>query len=76
VGFTRPAADAFKRHHVGRVVGISALGRGTAAAKHAGLVTESLAMADSFARQLRSPILQSPSALDLAYQDVVRASPG
>ena len=29
VGFTRPAADAFRRHGVGRVVGVSALGRGT-----------------------------------------------
>jgi uncharacterized protein YbjT (DUF2867 family) len=29
VGFTRPGAEAFKRHAVKRVVGISALGRGT-----------------------------------------------
>ena len=46
VDFTRPACDAFKRHGVQRVVGISALGRGTAAAGHAGLVTASLAMDD------------------------------
>jgi uncharacterized protein YbjT (DUF2867 family) len=46
VDFTRPACDAFKRHEVRRVVGISALGRGTALAGHAGLVTASLAMDD------------------------------
>ena len=49
VGFTRPAADALKRHGVERVVGISALGRGTAVAKHAGHVTASLAMDDLIA---------------------------
>jgi len=49
VGFTRPASDAFERHQAGRVVGISALGRGTAAARHAGLVTASLAMDDLIA---------------------------
>lgn len=37
VGFTRPAAEAFKRHSVGRVVGISALGRGTPWAAHAAM---------------------------------------
>ncbi len=36
VGFTRPAAEAFKRLSVRRVVGISALGRGTPWAAHAG----------------------------------------
>jgi uncharacterized protein YbjT (DUF2867 family) len=49
VDFTRPACDAFKRHGVGRVAGISALGRGTAVARHAGLVTASLAMDDLIA---------------------------
>ena len=49
VDFTRPAGDAFKRHGVQRVVGISALGRGTAVAGHAGLVTASLAMDDLIA---------------------------
>ena len=49
VDFTRPACDAFKRHEVKRVVGISALGRGTAAAGHAGLATASLAMDDLIA---------------------------
>ena len=49
VGFTRPAVDAFKRHGVHRVVGISALGRGTAMAGRAGHVTASLAMDDLIA---------------------------
>ncbi|MEV0260258.1 NAD(P)H-binding protein [Streptomyces sp. NPDC050617] len=49
VDFTRPACDAFARHGVKRVVGISALGRGTALADRAGLVTSSLAMGDLIA---------------------------
>jgi uncharacterized protein YbjT (DUF2867 family) len=49
VDFTRPACDAFKRHQVRRAAGISALGRGTAVAGHAGLVTASLAMDDLIA---------------------------
>jgi uncharacterized protein YbjT (DUF2867 family) len=49
VGYTRPAADAFKRHGVDRVVGVSALGRGTAVAGRAGHVTASLAMDDLIA---------------------------
>jgi uncharacterized protein YbjT (DUF2867 family) len=49
VDFTRPACDAFEHHQVKRVVGISALGRGTAVAGNAGLVTASLAMDDLIA---------------------------
>ena len=49
VDFTRPAAIAFKRHAVKRVVGISALGRGTPWAERAGLVTASLKMDDLIA---------------------------
>src|SRR5205085_5579310 len=55
--FTRPAAHALKRHGVKRVVGISALGRGSACAAHAGLVTASLAMPsfmDNLLRQVES----------------------
>lgn len=48
-GFSQPAAEAFKRQDVGRVVGISALGRGTSVAGQAGLVTGSLAMDDLIA---------------------------
>jgi uncharacterized protein YbjT (DUF2867 family) len=49
VGFTRPACDAFQSLGVGRVVGVSALGRGLAVAMNAGLVTASLAMDDLIA---------------------------
>ncbi|MFJ3175835.1 NAD(P)H-binding protein [Streptomyces roseus] len=49
VDFTRPACEAFVRHGVRRVVGISALGRGTPMAAHAGPVTASLAMDDLIA---------------------------
>jgi uncharacterized protein YbjT (DUF2867 family) len=48
-GFTRPAAEAFTRHGVGRVVGVSMLGRGTPWAARAGLATGSLAMDDLIA---------------------------
>jgi uncharacterized protein YbjT (DUF2867 family) len=47
--FTRPACQAFKSQGVRRVVGVSALGRGTALAGHAGLATASLAMDDLIA---------------------------
>jgi uncharacterized protein YbjT (DUF2867 family) len=47
--FARPAAAAFARHELGRVVGVSALGRGTPLAAHAGAVTASLAMDDVLA---------------------------
>jgi uncharacterized protein YbjT (DUF2867 family) len=46
VGFTRPAAEAFKKHAVQRVVAVTALGRGTPWADRAGYVTGSLAMDD------------------------------
>jgi uncharacterized protein YbjT (DUF2867 family) len=46
VGFTRPAAEAFKKHSVERVVAVTALGRGTPWADRAGYVTASLAMDD------------------------------
>ncbi|HWY16704.1 MAG TPA: NAD(P)H-binding protein [Rhizomicrobium sp.] len=46
VDFARPAVDALRRHGVKRVVGISALGRGTPWADKAGFVTSSLRMDD------------------------------
>lgn len=49
VDFTRPACEAIKRHGVRRVVGVSALGRGTPMAASAGHVTASLAMDDMIA---------------------------
>lgn len=48
-GFSRPAAAAFERGLVGRVVGVSALGRGTPVAGRAGNVTASLAVDDLIA---------------------------
>jgi uncharacterized protein YbjT (DUF2867 family) len=49
VDFSRPACAAFTTHGVQHVVGISALGRGTAVAGNAGYVTGSLAMDDLIA---------------------------
>jgi len=49
VGFSRPACAAFKSQGVKRVVGISALGRGTPWAANAGFVTASLKMDDLIA---------------------------
>src|SRR4029077_17676617 len=49
VEFSRPACDAFIKNGVKRVVGISALGRGTPWADNAGLVTASLKMDDLIA---------------------------
>jgi uncharacterized protein YbjT (DUF2867 family) len=65
VDFTRPAADAFKRHSVTRVVGVSALGRGTAWAGRAGYVTASLAMDDLIASSgVSYRALTNPSFMD------------
>ena len=71
VDFTRPACDAFKRHEVRRVVGISALGRGTAVAGHAGLVTASLAMDDLIASTgVSYRALTMPSFMDNLLRQV------
>ena len=71
VDFTRPACDAFKRREVQRVVGISALGRGTAAAGHAGLVTASLAMDDLIAGSgVSYRALTMPSFMDNLLRQV------
>ena len=64
-GFTRPAAEAFKRHGVKRVVGVSALGRGTPWAAQAGYVTASLAMDDLIAGTgVAYRALANPSFMD------------
>jgi uncharacterized protein YbjT (DUF2867 family) len=71
VDFTRPACDAFKRHGVQRVVGISALGRGTAVAGRAGLVTASLAMDDLIASSgVSYRALTMPSFMDNLLRQV------
>src|SRR5712691_10998871 len=65
VGFTRPAAEAFKKHGVQRVVGVSALGRGTPWAARAGYVTASLAMDDLIASTgVAYRALTNPSFMD------------
>jgi uncharacterized protein YbjT (DUF2867 family) len=71
VDFTRPAAAAIDRHEVARVVGISALGRGTQAAEHAGLVTASLAMDDLLASTSASYCaVTNPSFIDNLLRQV------
>jgi len=65
VGFTRPAAEAFKRHGVARVVAVSALGRGTPWAGRAGYVAGSLAMDDLIAASdVAYRALTNPSFMD------------
>jgi uncharacterized protein YbjT (DUF2867 family) len=65
VGFTRPAAEAFRKHGVRRVVGVSALGRGTPWAARAGYVTASLAMDDLIAGTgVAYRALTNPSFMD------------
>lgn len=74
-GFTRAAVDALPRHGVGHVVGISALGRGTAVAGQAGLVTASLAADDLIASSgVAYRALANPSFMDniLREQDSIR----
>jgi uncharacterized protein YbjT (DUF2867 family) len=64
-GFTRPAAEAFTKHGIKRVVGVSALGRGTPWAAHAGYVTASLAMDDLVASTgVAYRALTNPSFMD------------
>src|SRR5246127_3637183 len=71
VDFTRPAAAAIDRRKVARIVGISALGRGTPAAEHAGLVTASLAMDDLLASTSASYCaVTNPSFMDNLLRQV------
>jgi uncharacterized protein YbjT (DUF2867 family) len=64
-GFARPAAEAFRKHGVKRVVGVSALGRGTPWAARAGYATASLAMDDLIAGTgVAYRALTNPSFMD------------
>jgi uncharacterized protein YbjT (DUF2867 family) len=64
-GFTRPGAEALKNQGVERVVGISALGRGTPWAARAGYVTGSLAVDDLIASTgVAYRALTNPSFMD------------
>ncbi len=70
-GFTRPAAEAFVKHGVGHVVGVSALGRGTPVADRAGLVTATLAMDDLIASTgVAYRALANPSFMDNLLDEV------
>lgn len=65
VDFARPVAEAIVSQQVAHVVGVSAMGRGTPAAEHAGLVTASLAMDDLLASTTASYCaLTMPSFMD------------
>jgi uncharacterized protein YbjT (DUF2867 family) len=67
--FTRPAVQAFTRTQ--RVVGVSALGRGTAPAGNAGLVTASLEMDDLIASSgVAYRALTLPSFMDNVLRQV------
>jgi len=69
--FTRPACDAFRSRGVKRVVGVSALGRGLAVARKAGLVTASLAMDDLIASTgVNFRALTMPSFMDNILRQV------
>ncbi len=71
VDFSWPACEAFKRQGVKRVVGVSALGRGTPWAAHAGLVTASLAMDDLIASTgVSYRALTNPSFMDNLLRQV------
>jgi uncharacterized protein YbjT (DUF2867 family) len=70
-GFTQPAADAMKTHRISHVVGVSALGRGTANEKQAGLVTASLEMDDLIAGTgVAYRALANPSFMDNLLRQV------
>jgi uncharacterized protein YbjT (DUF2867 family) len=69
--FTRPACQTIKSQGVRRVVGVSALGRGTALAENAGLVTASLAMDDLIASTgVSYRALTMPSFMDNLLRQV------
>ena len=71
VDFTRPAADAIRRHGVGHVVSVTALGRGTAWEDKAGLVTASIRMDDLLiATGAAFRGLAMPSFMENALQQV------
>ena len=69
--FARPASEAFVRQGVGRVVGVSALGRGTPVANRAGFVTGALAMDDVIAATgVNFRALALPGFMDNVLRDL------
>lgn len=70
-GFARPGIEAFAKHGVQHVVGVSALGRGTPVAAHAGHVTATLAMDDLIAASgVHYRALANPSFMDNTLRDL------
>ena len=70
-GFARPGIEAFAKHGVRHVVGISALGRGTSVAGQAGHVTATLAMDDLIAAGgVHYRALANPSFMDNTLYDL------
>ncbi|MEU5386913.1 NAD(P)H-binding protein [Kitasatospora cineracea] len=67
---SRPGVEAVAAHGVRHVVGVSALGRGTAAADRAGHVTASLAMDDLFATVTNYRSLANPTFMDNTLRDI------
>jgi uncharacterized protein YbjT (DUF2867 family) len=71
VDFSMPACEAFKSRGIKRVVGVSALGRGTPWAASAGLVSASLAMDDLIASTgVSYRALTMPSFMDNVIRQV------
>jgi uncharacterized protein YbjT (DUF2867 family) len=71
VDFARPAVKALRQQGVKRVVGVSALGRGTPWATHAGLATASFAMDDLIASSgVSYRALTMPSFMDNLLRQV------
>lgn len=71
VDFSRPACEAFKSQGIRRVVGVSALGRGTPWAASAGMVSASLAMDDLIASTgVGYRALTMPSFMDNVIRQV------
>jgi uncharacterized protein YbjT (DUF2867 family) len=70
-GFTRPGLGAMRSQGVRRIVGISALGRGTPQARNAGLVTATLAMDDLIAQSgIAYRAVTNPSFFDNLLRQV------
>ena len=70
-GFARPGIEAFAKHGVRHVVGISALGRGTSVAGRAGHATATLAMDDLIAAGgVHYRALANPSFMDNTLYDL------
>ena len=78
VGFVQPIVGAFRRNSVKRVVGVTALGRGTQWAARAGNVTASLAVDDLIANAgVAYRALANPSFMDnIARQSEVIKNQG